>query len=400
MVRRIALNRRLAAILATAGLAIVALPLLLANRLRRSTRTPARILLLEPWGIGDLVLATGALRALRAAFPEARIDVLAKSYAKSLVIGPEMADGVVVYDFPWTAFHGKYRLTRYRFRELWELVSQLRRARYDVVLNARADVRNNLLGALIGGGRFVSVSCGFADFLATEVVQPRSEAHRSDDWRMVVERLSGPAPLAAKPRLAVDEALRLKVAASLGVTGTSRTLVIGIHPGARIAIRRWGIERFAAVGDAISSRLGARLLVFAEPDGYGSDIPLRSPFVVVKRPLPEMVAALAACDLLICNDSGPMHIASALGVPVVALFGPTRLEWFGPRGGRSRIVRIEHVACRPCFDECRYAEPHCMTRLTEAAVLEAVMSMLDEANVPGHAHRAPSPAERELPVAR
>ena len=376
MIRKIALHRRVTSAVAAILLRVLALPLLLANRGRRPSGTTSRILVLEPWGIGDLVLSTGALRALRARFPTADIAVLAKSYAASIVVTDAMADRVISYDFPWTAFENKYRLSRYHVRELLALIRMLRRERYDLVLNARADIRNNVLGALVGAGTFVSLKCGLGDFLADEVVEADRESHRSDDWRAVVERVIGPSPAAAIPRLAVDAELRDRVSTALGLERRPGRLVIGIHPGARIAVRRWGLERFAVVGNALRERYEARVVVFADPDGYGADIPLRFPFVVVQRGLSEMMAALAACDVVLCNDSGPMHIANALGVPVVALFGPTKLEWFGPRGGASRIVRIDDVACRPCFDVCRFEEPHCMTRLTEAAVLDATDDLL------------------------
>src|SRR6476661_3607502 len=118
MIRDIAPRRRVAAAVVSLVLAVAAAPLLALNALRRRRRTVSRVLFIEPWGIGDLVLATGALRSCRAAFPDARITVLAKSYAESIVVAPEMANGVVAYDFPWTAFTGKYRLDRYRFGEI------------------------------------------------------------------------------------------------------------------------------------------------------------------------------------------------------------------------------------------------------------------------------------------
>ena len=400
MIRTIAPHRRVAAAIGGACLAMLALPLLLANRLRRSAGAPRRILVLEPWGIGDLVLATGALRALRARYADAHIAVLAKSYARALVVSSEMADEVIAYDFPWTAFRHKYRPSRYKVFELWSLVRSLRRARYDLVLNARADVRNNVLGALAGGGRFVSLTCGLGDFFATDVVKVGGESHRSDDWRAVVERVLGTAPTAGTPRLTVSDTLREEMVAALGLERRVGQLVIGVHPGARIAVRRWPLERFAAVADSLSECLDVRLVVFAEPDGYGADIPLRSPFVVVQRSLAHMAAAFSACDLVICNDSGPMHIANALGVPVAALFGPTKLEWFGPRGGPSRVVRIEQVECRPCFDVCSFPEPHCMTRLSEQQVLEAVYELLAERGLLPSGTAALPASARMLPIAR
>ncbi len=331
---------------------------------------------MEPWGIGDLVLATGALRRCRAAFPNAVITVLAKSYATALVVSPELADAVVAYDFPWTAFTQKYRLSRYRLGELAKLIWRLRRTRYDLVLNARSDVRNNLLGAMIGGGRFVSVKCGLGDVFATTVVEVSRDSHRVDDWASVMHIATGMPTEGDQPHLAVKDADRERMRGELGLPVNRDALVVGIHPGARIAVRRWELARFAAVADTIAERLGATLLVFAEPDGYGADMPATTRFTVVRRPLDELKTVLSLCDVLICNDSGPMHIASALDVPVVAVFGPTQLEWFGPRGRRSRVIRLAEVACRPCSDMCSFAEPFCMTGVNEDRVVDAALSLL------------------------
>lgn len=379
MIRDIAPRQRVAAAVVSFALAVAAAPLLALNFLRRRKRTVSRILVIEPWGIGDLVLATGALRSCRTAFPDARIAVLAKSYAEALIVSPEMADEVAAYDFPWTAFTGKYRLSRYRFTEIARLLLRLRRARYDLVLNARADVRNNLLGAMIGGSRFVSVECGLGDILATDVVAVGRDAHRAEDWAEVV-RVAGVVTTESAPRLTVDVVSKASMANALGLRTRARR-VIGVHPGAAMAVRRWDLERFARVADTLAERYDATVIVFVEPDGYGASIPMARPFIPVRRPLREMMVALSLCDVVVCNDSGPMHIANALGVPVVALFGPGQLEWFAPLGGPSRIVRVEDMPCRPCFDACSFPTPHCMTGLSDQNVIESAIELLGESGL-------------------
>ena len=375
MIRDIAPRRRVAAAVVSLVLAVAAAPLLALNALRARRRAVTRVLVIEPWGIGDLVLATGALRSCRAAFPSAHITVLAKAYAEPIVVSPEMADAVVAYDFPWTAFTGKYRLSRYRFGEIARLIWRLRRERYDLVLNARADVRNNLLGALVGGRRFVSARCGLGDFLATDVVSMDCKAHRVEDWARVLEQATGAPALQVEPCLTINGEARRRMRAEIGLAATGGP-VIGIHPGAATEVRRWDASKFARVAEALASEAHVRIVVFAEPNR--APIPVRKPAAVVQHPLNEMMAALACCDILICNDSGPMHLASALGIPVVALFGPGQVEWCGPRGGPSRIVRINDMPCRPCFDACRFATPHCMTRLSEDDVIASAIFLLSE----------------------
>jgi ADP-heptose:LPS heptosyltransferase len=88
------------------------------------------------------------------------------------------------------------------------------------------------------------------------------------------------------------------------------------------------------------------------------------------------MALVSHCDLLLCSDSGPMHIANALGVPVTALFGPQRSEWYGPLGANDTVVRIEEMPCRPCFDQCIFSAPRCMDRIRPDDVASAVEKQL------------------------
>ena len=81
------------------------------------------------------------------------------------------------------------------------------------------------------------------------------------------------------------------------------------------------------------------------------------------------MAVLKRCRLFICNDSGPMHISTALGVPVVAVFGPTEPLWFGPLGPDNRIVIQSGFWCRPCFDYCLFDQPYCLRTISVESVL-------------------------------
>ena len=82
--------------------------------------------------------------------------------------------------------------------------------------------------------------------------------------------------------------------------------------------------------------------------------------------------------LLVCNDSGPMHLANLLGVPVVAVFGPTNPVWFGPRGPQDRIVIRPEFWCRPCFDYCLFDEPYCLRTIAPEQVIQATREAIEE----------------------
>jgi ADP-heptose:LPS heptosyltransferase len=129
--------------------------------------------------------------------------------------------------------------------------------------------------------------------------------------------------------------------------------------------------------DLLVEERGVQVLLFEEKEGDSSEITPRHWVRRIKTDLRCFMSLASQCDLLLCSDSGPMHIANALGVPVTALFGPQRREWYGPRGERDRVVQIDDMPCRPCFDACIFATPHCMEQITVDAVVSAIETQLD-----------------------
>ena len=156
----------------------------------------------------------------------------------------------------------------------------------------------------------------------------------------------------------------------------SDAFLIGVHPGARIAVRRWGDERFAEVARDLLAENDSHVLWFSDP-GNPCVVPqwkdaMRSAWSLAR------FAVLSRCRLLICNDSGPMHVANLLSVPVVAVFGPQKPEWFGARGPRDRAVIRPEFPCRPCSDYCIFDEPHCLRTIEPGEVIASARQALLE----------------------
>jgi heptosyltransferase-2 len=162
--------------------------------------------------------------------------------------------------------------------------------------------------------------------------------------------------------------------------------LIGINPGGDRANRRWPAANFAAVASALVGRIGARFLIFGGPgeEFAAADIhrPLNGAAVNLagRLELHELPYFLGRCDLLITNDSGPMHIAAALQVPVVALFGPEDPTLFGPCSSpkQSRVLQ-KPVPCRPCpHTSC--AQPICLQGIYPSEVVAASLDLLKTAS--------------------
>src|SRR5262249_42449196 len=155
--------------------------------------------------------------------------------------------------------------------------------------------------------------------------------HFSNRWLRLLETL-GKSPDVLEPRLQVTANEKESAETCMAERGIQNgEFVIGIHPGARSAVRQWGEENFTILAERLQAEFPVKVVWFRDPGQIEptENDPQRHAFSL---PLRAFMGALSRCQLLICNDSGPMHIATALGVPVVAIFGPTEPAWFGPLG--------------------------------------------------------------------
>ena len=337
---------------------------------------PQRILVIELWHIGDVVLSTAMLGALREKFPAARITLLAKPHAEELLRGSGLADEIITFDFPWTAFSGKYLPWRYRPLKLLNVFRRLRGGRFDLCIDCRMDLRSNIVAYLSGATRRIGYDFGGGTFLLTNAVHATpDDHHKVHDWLALLAPL-GITNVEQHPRLAVTESEKAAAREWLRGEGLLGKRIVAIHPGARERVRRWDFSNFAAVAERAEKKHGAGVVVILDGEGYGGELAVNTAARPFSGTLRQLMALIACSDVLVCNDSGPMHIAAALGTSVIAIFGPQRKEWYGPYGSGHRVVEQPEIACRPCFDSCIFAEPICLTRLDVAEAISALDDVL------------------------
>lgn len=343
-------------------------------RVQAVTGEAPKILVLEFWHLGDAVMAEPLLRALRQHFPRATISLLCKPQTRMLLEPAGVVDRFIEVDIPWTAFTGKYAWRRYRDARLLPAIRALRRERFDVSIDARMDVRSNILTWLIGARRRIGFATpGGAALLTDRVADPGEHSHKVEDWLAMLAPLGAAAPAQAAPVLRVRDDVQGRVDATLRGLGIAEDArgVVAVLPSARQAVRRWPLERFRALVAELSSRDGVRVLALVDPDGYGREL-ADDGATCVQASLEELPAFLARCDLYVGNDTGPAHIAAAVGTPTVTIFGPGAAQWFRPYGPGHHIVQIEAMPCRPCFDTCTRHTNVCLQDLSVSAVLRAV----------------------------
>jgi heptosyltransferase II len=346
-----------------------------------SRSRPGSILVVEYWNLGDLAMLVPFLRNLRRSFPRAQISLLVNPRFKTFLEGQGIVDEFIPVRVPWAQHFDrcrKYNPFSFSWIRLARTLLALRRRHFDWAFSGRMDIRDNLLLWLSGARRRIAYDVGGGDLLTDRVLPDPLHPHRTDNWLKLLVAVQEPADpgLGGFRMTDVDFASARSFLADLGIP--SGAFLVGVHPGARIATRRWGEDRFSEVVRQILSKSSAHVLWFSEP-GTPCQVPPFERCHEVSLDLRPFLAVLSHCRLLLCNDSGPMHLANLLEVPVVAVFGPQRPQWFGPRGQRDRVVIRPEFRCRPCFDYCIFEQPYCLRTISTDEVYDAVQTVLRSA---------------------
>ena len=311
-----------------------------------------RILVVELWQLGDVVMVTPFLRALRECFPAAHVTLLAKSHARELLEGSGLVDEVLAGELPWTRARRKYHPADYDWRVLRELVHTLRARRFDIAFDARMDIRNNVLLALTRATHRVGFQYGGGDWLLTQAVPVTThDEHRVDDWLRLLPTVR--CDLRADRRALLRTTHEERAAAGDLLArhfGDVSRPIVAVHPGGSYPGKRWPLDHFLSLSRELITE-GARVVAFEDESGYGRELAEVPGLVVLRLRLREMMAILERCGTLVCNDSGPMHIAAALGVRTVAIFERGEPKWFGPVGEGHIVIEGERAGVD------RWAEP-------------------------------------------
>lgn len=314
---------------------------------------PARILLIRPDHIGDLLFTTPALQLLRETFPAAETTALVGPWAATVVERNPNVDTVLRCSFPW--FDRRPKPSPWHpYHVLLREARRLHRYGFDTVLILRFD---HWWGALLSALAGIPVRIGYATpetqpFLTTAIAYA-PDRHAVSHNLALVEALAETAGRSApniERRLRFDltpdeRAFARQFLAHHGIE--SNDTVVGLHPGAGDPSKLWPAGCWAAVADRLAEALGARIVITGSPAERDlaqaiADQMRAIPVIAAgKTTLGQVAALLARCRLVVGADTGPMHLAVALGVPTVHLYGPFEPELFGPWGSpeHHRIVR-------------------------------------------------------------
>jgi heptosyltransferase-2 len=336
-----------------------------------------RLLIRSTNWIGDAVMTTPAVRAVRRNFPAARITLLAKPWVAPIFAHSPDIDEVLIYRAPGRdggAF-GPVRVAR-----------RLRRRRFDAAILLQNAFEAALISFLAGTPLRIGYDRDARGLLLTHAVPcpPVIRRGHQIDYYLNLLAAVGLGIDGKEPRITVSPQAVLRASRRLSQHRRhAADRLVGINPSAAYGpAKQWHPRRFARLADQLQDRSCCGILIFGGPDdralGDAISRMARRPVINLagKTDLQEAMALIAACRVFVTNDSGLMHVAAALRVPLVAIFGSTNPAATGPTGPNSRVVR-SRLPCSPCLKtHCPLGHYDCMAAIEVEQVCRAVEDLL------------------------
>lgn len=330
--------------------------------------------------LGDAVMSIPALREIRRVYPNADIVILARQWVADLYAREDFCDRILVYDH-----QGRHAGALGKLR----LANELRRERFDEAIL----LQNAFDAALLAFLARIPVRIGYArdarGILLTESVPAPAPGAIAEHQRFYyLELLRRAGRIDTLPECADIQLGGIEAAATAGRKrwvnrGLPEGPWVGVSPGAAYGgAKRWLPERFAGAARSLANQLGANIAVFGSPaeaelcQAIAARAGAGAHSLAGQTSLAEFIELAATCSVYLTNDSGPMHVAAALGLPTVAVFGATDHVATGPSASWAKVVRHQ-VECSPCMlRECPI-DHRCMTAVTADEVVAEALVLLD-----------------------
>jgi lipopolysaccharide heptosyltransferase II len=334
-----------------------------------------QILLIRTAYIGDVIMTLPMLKPLKDRFPNASIVFLTSSGGREIVLDNPYVDDILVYEPFW--FYNSSFLDYFKF------LGQLRKRRFDLAIEARADIRDILFLVFPSRSkRKLSYSVGGGGCFLSHVV-PFEKVKHKVEYHLDLARFLECDTSILNWGVYTTKAEKEEIEQLLAHSGISSPFIC-VHPGSRLHLKRWPLDRCASLYDRIIEETGLPLVVL----GARSEIEIVKEVAALMKNRPVVLAGrtsirqlygvIARAQLLVCNDSAPMHMAAAAGTPTVAIFGPSKSIETGPYGNRFKVVEND-FECRMHCDEsvCSHRPYHeCMQSIGPEEVYAAVKEIL------------------------
>lgn len=344
------------------------------------------ILIVKLSAIGDVIHTLPALNAIRKHYPAAHITWVVEEAASSLIDGHPALDRILVSKRKQWLRGLREPSRRVHLRAISHFVKALRDTRYDLVFDFQQLLKSGVLAGLARGDRKIGYDRGMAHmecsylFLNERIPPVRMDHHALLRSLMLLDAAGIPSDEIVYD-IPIQDTDRDAVNALLSDHGvTDAPLLIPINPMTKWATKLWSEKKFADLADRLIRHYHAKVIFTGGPEDQAAiqrimaDMTEDTVSFAGKTSLRMLAALYEKADFLISTDTGPMHLAAALGKSVVAIFGPTAPWRTGPFGSEHQVIRAG-VPCSPCFRrQCPTME--CMERVDVADVLEGVRKVI------------------------
>ncbi len=334
------------------------------------------ILIIKLRHIGDVLLSTPVLRGLREAYPDAQLTILVNRGTEGVLAHNSDVNEVLC-------------LEKGSWEAQFKFMHMLRRRGFDCVIDLtdgdRAAVISLATGAPIRIG--FNAEHRWRGLLYSTVAKPRPVDQHRVEYDLCALRALGLDPKPGMPTVSVsptEEQMVEKWLNENGLPGENSPPLVLLQPGARYSLKVWPPERFAQLADRLAERFSCRILLGGDQREreVAEQVARKTrcaPIVVAgKLSLLQFASLVKRCALFVGNDGGAMHIAATVGTPVVALFGPTYPQRWGPRGGPTQVI-YKGLDCRACYHPtCLRGDDSCMQQITVDEVFSAASRMLEQ----------------------
>jgi len=345
-----------------------------------------KILILKPSSLGDVIQALPVLRLLKLHFRNAEIFWWIDSALAPLLEDDPDLTGIVRFE------RKRWKSLRY-WPEMARSIRWMREQKFDLVIDLQSLARSGAFAWLANGKFLVGLddaregAHGYYD-----IAVPRKSFHtHAVDWYLsVLPQIGVPIhnnfqwiPERQETATKVESIFKSKLNPQSAICNSQ---LIVLQPGARWNNKRWPVENFSALVKLLAQKFpDARFAILGSADdkSLGEKISAAEPNRILnlcgETSLPEMIEWIRLCDLMITNDTGPMHVAAALGKPLVALFGPTEPRRTGPYGQLQNVLQIQ-LPCEPCMkSNCTWKNPiECLTTISPQTVFERAQKLISK----------------------
>jgi len=337
-----------------------------------------KILVIKLRAIGDVVLSTSVLPSLRSAYPNSEIHFLVETSGKDVVEDNPNVDRIVILPRKeWERLSGPAR-----FRENIRFIKELRSFQYDLVFDLFGNPRSAILTLFSGARTRIGFAFRGRKIAYTHKVTPRGAHVHEVEFNLDALRHLDIPIVSKSPCFPIKPTNRQMLQDWLNDKGLKDAFLIGIHAWGSWDAKRWELEKFARLADHLIRIYQAKIILLWGP---GEKEYARQVQAYMKHPaclapetsLKELGGLISLCHLIVANDSGPMHIAAAVGTPTVGIFGPTHYQLQGPYGPQHGVAYKKDLICLGCNRlECK--ERTCMDTLEVEDVLEVIKSILNK----------------------